>query len=378
MRFILSAFLFLPAAFGQNSSLFGFQPNSGQFPPAVRFVRYATGSNFFYLTQDSFVLQDGVRIQIGGMNSQSEPIGDSPTATVYNFYRGNSPSQWITNAHMYAAVKIPDVYPGISAVFTTSTPESSSVILFPMGQLIFSIAPGADPGIIRVKVLNTGAIPFEGPDGIWFAGGRIPGVITISAEATQLNGASRVSLSSHLNIESPDTLSIQLTDRNPALPTEVAISFPDFDLGPQQPTPTGLTVARVQYPLDFGEDGAIANSNCERVCSDAMLARLDDQGYPIWVSVFGGSGYEDAGFATTSQDGVVLSGITGSDDFPVTPNAPKTAPGSAQDAFLALVDSDSGHLRNATYAGLPGRTALSATAGEFQRRCRNSGWLLFR
>ena len=43
-------------AFSQGPALFGFLPNTGQFPPAVRFVRHSSYGNFFYLTRDALVL----------------------------------------------------------------------------------------------------------------------------------------------------------------------------------------------------------------------------------------------------------------------------------------------------------------------------------
>ncbi len=331
--------------------MFGFLPNSGQFPPAVRFVRYAN-DNFSYLTRDSFVLATGVRIQLANIDPNAQPAGDSPTTTIYNFYQTNDTSQWIANAHLFGAAKLNNVYPGVSAAFTT-TSEGVSVTSFGLGEVIFSIAAGADPSPIQVNVLNTGATPFAGPGGIWFAGGRIPGVFTVSAQATQTSDGTTTPVTCGLTINSSGTLSIQLPDRNAALETDVAITFPDYDLTTGQPA-QGLVALSVPNPSSFGPDGTLPNSTCGDNCTKAVVANLDANGNPLWVTLFGGSGSDEAWLATTTQGGVSVTGTTESTDFPVTSTAPYATPGSEQDAFLAYFDLASGQLLDSTYVGLPG------------------------
>src|SRR5579862_362770 len=184
MRLILSFCAFCSITFGQGQPpLFGFLPNSGQFPPAVRFVRYSV-NNFNYVTRDSFVLFNGVRIQLVNIDPNAQPVGDSPATAIYNFYETKDTSQWIANTHLFRAAKLNNVYPGVSAAFTT-TSENVPATSIGLGEIIFSIAASADPSPIQLNVLNTGATPFVGPGGIWFAGGRVPGVFTVSAQATQ-------------------------------------------------------------------------------------------------------------------------------------------------------------------------------------------------
>ena len=93
MRLIFPLFLSVIPAFGQSDPLFGFEPNTGQFPPAVTFVR-RTSSNLLYFTRDSAVLRNNIRIQIAGVDPKIVAEGDSPSATVYNFYQGNIPAAW--------------------------------------------------------------------------------------------------------------------------------------------------------------------------------------------------------------------------------------------------------------------------------------------
>ncbi len=350
MRFLVGFLLLLPAAIGQNQTLFGFLPNSGQFPPSVRFVRYSTTSSFFYLTGDSFVFSNDVRVQLMGINANSQPLGVSPTATIYNLYQGDNPSQWVTNTHAFAGAKLAAAYPGIDAEFTTSSAVNG---LLGEGAIAFTIAPNADPSVIRLNV-HTGVTPFLGPGGgVWFTGGTIPGVFIVSAQASQPSGGTGATIACNLVIDSDGTLSVQLPNRNPALETDLTVMFPDYDVFNRGAQP-GVEAASLQYPVNLNEDGAIADPGCVTTCQRAVVASLDSQGNPAWVTVLGGSGMDQATFAMPDQKGIAVSGSTTSPDFPVSATAPVVKPGSSTDVWLAYLDAASGQWLDGTYAGLPG------------------------
>ncbi len=240
----------------------------------------------------------------------------------------------------------------MSASFTTTTEGAGSAVIG-LGEVLFSIRPGADPSPIQINVLNIGATPFVGPGGIWFGGGSIPGVFIVSAQATQTNGSVATSVTCNLTINPSGTLSIQLPNLNPALTTIVAVTFPDDDLSSSQ-SQQGFIVSTVVSPSNFGQDGSLPSAFCGNQCTKAAVASLDTNGNPLWVTVFGGSVNDDAAFATATQNGVSVSGVSESPDFPVTSTAPFLALGSSQDAYLANFDASTGQLRNATYLGLPG------------------------
>jgi uncharacterized protein (TIGR03437 family) len=263
----------------------------------------------------------------------------------------------MANTRLFQAVRIDNAYPGVRAVFTTAMPNSQPAPSPGEGKVVFTIAPSADPSPIRLRVLNTGAAPFQGPGGVTFAGGRIPGVFTVSVRATGTAGGAPSPVASSLKIESADTLSIELPDRNPSLETDVEIAFPDYDIS-SAPSAAGIVTSTFQNPTSFGQDGAVPN-HCVTLCRNVLVARFDNQGNPLWVTVFGGTGDDIASFATAAGDGVSVSGTTSSSDFPVTPTAPYSRLSSLQDLYLASFDGASGQLRNATYAGLEGAGAVT-------------------
>lgn len=355
---ILSALSLIAGARAQSQSLSfdGFLPNPGQFPPAIRFVHYST-NNFFYLTRDSFVLSNGVRIQIAGLNASAQPAGVSPTSTLFNSYPGQDPVNWIVGGHLFGGVMLNNAYPGVDAEFTIS-PNPPPNDVNDLGEITFSIAPGAGPSPITLNVLNIGTTPFVGPAGeIWYTGGSIPGVFALSAQATQTSGQNSSPVSCNLIINPSGSLSIQLPDYNPALPTTVVIAFPDGDIYARPPS-VGPVFSSITYPSNFGQDGSLPNATCGNTCGGLVVANVTSSGTPLWITVFGGS--DDSPFYVTGTPGLVnVSASTASADLPVTTAAPYARPASPGDVYLASFDAASGQLRNATYAGLNNGGAVS-------------------
>jgi uncharacterized protein (TIGR03437 family) len=265
-------------------------------------------------------------------------------------------------------MRLNNIYPGVSAVFTTSALTFPPTTLG-QGKIILTLQPGADLDRFRLRILNTGAIPFQGPGGVWFTGGIVPGVFIASVQTTQVDGGMLIPIASDLKIESSEaTLSVEAPSRNPALSTEVVITFPDYDInGNSFPTEKASDGNRyfassVERRTDFGVDGKLDSPACNGTCTDAILARIDASGNVIWVSLAGGEGQDVFNFAALSTSGVVASGNTTSQGFPVTSNAPQSTLRSTRDAFLAVFDRDTGQLRNSTYAGVEGPAFVSSFA----------------
>jgi hypothetical protein len=161
-------FFFLASvpAMPQAAGLFGFEPNIGQFPPAVRFARRSSDRTM-YIVRDAIVLPLGVRIQIGGIDTNADPEGDTPTATRYNFFQGSDSSRWRTNVRLFGAVRWSNAYPGISAVFSAQNAVVGPAALG-QGKITISVQRGADFARFRLRVLNIGAPPSGGPEGYGF------------------------------------------------------------------------------------------------------------------------------------------------------------------------------------------------------------------
>jgi Beta-propeller repeat len=87
--------------------------------------------------------------------------------------------------------------------------------------------------------------------------------------------------------------------------------------------------------------------------SDAFAAKLNPRGTDVDYSTYlGGSGFEDVTDMTIDRSGnAYVPGITGSEDFPVTPKAFQRTFGGVTDGFVAKLNRRGTGLVNATYLG---------------------------
>lgn len=345
MRLSLGVCLFVPAAFGQ--SLFGFLPNSGQFPPAVRYVRYSQYTGYSYLTHDTFVLSSGERVQVLGMDENAPMTPVSPLPATYNVYVGSDPAKWIVNAREYAGVSVANVYPGIGVTFTTESGAS---------DVVFSLAPGVDPSAIHLRVTP----PSSG--------------LSVITKVGPNGGTAQVP--SRLEVDGNGNVSVVVAGADPSLALTVAVRFLATDLTSTLVQASGFSASYLQYPTNFGQDGSVATPNCGLSACNETIITDSNGGAPVWVTVFGGSGNQTPAL-TPAGSRVAVALTTSASDFPVTPGAPYPSPGSDQGAYLIALDGMTGALVNATYAGLPGKAtgprlaagpsgdvALGATVGQ--------------
>lgn len=343
---------------GQSYGEFGFEPNEGQYPAAVRFVHRA--SSTYYLTRDAMVLSNQVRVQITDVDPKVVPEGVLPLSTVYRFYQGNDSAKWRTNARMFEAARLNEIYLGVSASFgvTTQVVNPYSGLRVGLGKIGLNAAAGADLGRFRLKVLNAGGVLSGGSGGVSYVGGRIPGVFTVRLQIVQLDGERRVILDGGFKIESGESLSIFAKGLNPALATEVEITFPNDDSASRQKLPARAADGNlyrwgeVEAPRFFGEDEAAVGTQCRFGCTEAFVARLDESGKQLWLTLLGGELDDFASVLEAVEGGVALAGVTSSQNFPVSANAPFARLSSSSDLFFALLDRENGQLKTATFAGV--------------------------
>ncbi len=333
MRIVL--FLLALACFPlQAQSNFGREPNTGQFSTEILFFQRSPDTAL-YFKRDSMLYSRGVEIQIENASPQATPALADALPTTYNYYLGNNPSNWVTGATQYRTVRFPNAYPGINASWRGGFNDGFE-------RLSFNLAPGADPSLIRVRFKNLGDKPFEGPGGIWFTGGIVPGVFRVSIAASQ--GNPDTPLAATLNIASADTLTISSPNLDRTRPAEFVISFPNYQ----------SAFGRPNYPPGKSSDGNLyeASSLDGPVGYDAVISRYSENGTPLWVTILGGTISDFTGNFTPVASGLVLTGQTSSPDFPVSTNAPSTKLLAQRTPFFTFLNRDSGLLLSSTYSPL--------------------------
>ncbi|MGD0009787.1 MAG: hypothetical protein ABSE93_14735 [Terriglobia bacterium] len=145
-----------------------FEANTGQADKSVKFLSRGSGYGL-YLTGNEAVLtlrktvigaarpglqrqprplqksapSDVVRMQLAGANGKAEPRGEEQLPGTANYFIGNDPAQWHTSVPTYAKVRYTGIYPGIDLVYHGNQRQL---------EFDFTVAPGADPGVIALDV----------------------------------------------------------------------------------------------------------------------------------------------------------------------------------------------------------------------------------
>jgi hypothetical protein len=134
-----------------------FEANRGQTDAQVRFLSRGPGYTLF-LTPNEAVFNlrassptesdpaavkfSALRMSLLDANPQPEIGGLDPLPSRINYYRGQDPQQWQIGVATYGKVQLQGVYPGIDLIYYGNQRQL---------EYDFVVAPGADPGQIRVK-----------------------------------------------------------------------------------------------------------------------------------------------------------------------------------------------------------------------------------
>jgi hypothetical protein len=136
-----------------------FEPNQGQTDPTVQFLSHGRGYKLF-LTPTEAVLRFHatsqpahspepargpavLRMKLQGANGSTNMAGLEDLPGKSNYLLGNDPTRWHANIPNYRKVSAHDVYPGIDLVYYGEQRQL---------EYDFVVAPGADPGTIRLAV----------------------------------------------------------------------------------------------------------------------------------------------------------------------------------------------------------------------------------
>ena len=165
-----------PASQAQLTNAFlgmpiSFVPNVGQTDTSVDFVAQGTGYALF-LTQTGAVFSFGdsgnneavLKLELVGSNPAPAVEGQDKLAGRVNYLLGADPSQWHTNLPTYARVAYDEVYEGIDLVYYGNPRQL---------EYDFVVAPGADPGNIRMHLEGSTGAQITGAGDLSFTVGDL-------------------------------------------------------------------------------------------------------------------------------------------------------------------------------------------------------------
>jgi Beta-propeller repeat len=338
-----------------------FEPNRGQSDPRILFS--ARGNRYgLHLTAggtSEIVLRSTaseaavLRLTLEGADQGAQAVGAEPLSGHSNYFLGNDPRAWRTDVPQFARVDVHEVYPGIGLSYYGHEGQV---------EYDFLVAPGADPGRIRLH--------FEGAKGV-----RLDehGDLILSVDGGELIHHAPIVYQAVADERRPVTgrylrygdrdVGFQVGEYDSTRPLVIdpVLSYSTYlgggndDLGVAAAVDssgnvyvTGIT-ASTNFPL------ANPLQSSDPGDRSVFVAKLNPAGSALVYSTYlGGSGW-DAGLdiAVDSSGSAYITGETSSLNFPtVNPLQPGNLGGSPPyDAFVAKLNPSGSALVYSTYLG---------------------------
>lgn len=346
----------------------GFVENRGQWHPSCRFQLSGGAESAFAevggvilsattATNDKPFEVAAVRVRFSGLGGFANPIGERELPGRHNYFLGDDPNRWATDARWFGQLRYRDVSPGIDIVVGLMN-----------GEIEYDVECAAGA---RLDELS---ISFEGVDDIRFeSDGRLmldcgrhrlthsaPRAWAIASDGTRRTIPASI-------IRRPDgsfgfgcdagdaTLTI-----DPGLVWSTYYGFSQLapngwgllleDVVVESDQSVYLTggVGYLDYPTSVGAfQKTFKGGNL-----DSFVTRMAPDGASlIWSTYLGGSAYDEGKALKVLEDGTVcVTGWTGSMDFPKTPTAYDKSLAFG-DAFVTRLKADGTGLVFSSYLG---------------------------
>ncbi len=341
-----------PAAFRSLSLPLFFEENMGQAPPEVRYLDPGPGLSLA-------ILNSGIRLSAGGDTVQMSFLGGNPSPElrpegelpgVTNYIRTRDPGKWVIGARHFRQLRIREIYPGIDLVFHGSPDQL---------EYDFVIAPGADPG--RIKVTYTGEAKLHLDQGKLILGLGDTEILHHSPIAYQMEGESRVPVDVTYRTDGDSFgFSVGEFSHSEPLVVDPVVTYSTYWGGSGDEQLDGKVAVDSLGNIILA--GITSSSDLSMVAplqgqlsgtSDVYVTKLDPTGQTILFSTYlGGDAGEDLnGLAIGPDDSIYLAGATSSLDFPLKNATQETYAGGSRDYFVTRLAGQGDRLIYSTYLG---------------------------
>jgi hypothetical protein len=304
-----------------------------------------------------------VRVRFVGANPAPAIAALDPLPGRVNFLRGNDPRRWVTDLPAYAGVVYRDVYPGIDVHYRGEGGGLKSE---------FHVAPGADPGRIRLAYLGAEEVRLTdaGALVVGTAAGELAEAPPVLYQE-EAPGGQRTVVSGRFVLGERRRISFEVGSYDPYQPLIIdpSLAFSRYLGGSSGDegnavafhTSGSIHVVGETSSTDFPKVSFVQGMYGGGI-SDAFIARLNADGVLLYSTYLGGSG-EDAGVAVAVDAGAntYVVGATHSTDFP-TQGALQGSNGGGADGFVAKLNPQGNTLVYSTYLGGSGDDTLLGVA----------------
>jgi gliding motility-associated-like protein len=372
-----------------------FIENKGQWPAQVSHQAEAGGATFWFeqgamvidlFDTEALVQAHGdiraippetlkhhaVRMRFVSASATARTQAEDVIPGRYNYFVGNDPNRWASNAGSFARLVMQDVAPGCDAIFHRGRAGLKYDLV---------VEPGADPTAIIMA--------YDGADDVHVRNGALIvstslGRITerIPLAYQEINGQQRVVTCTYVHRAGVIGFKVGAYDRHYPLVIDPTLDFATFSGSFSNNfgyTATfdqagflyaGSTAFGNQFPITLGayQTSFAGGAGQGNAGTDIAVTKYDTTGnFLIWSTYLGGDGDEmPHSMIVNDADELVVLGTTGSTDFPTGTDAfdaafsggTATAPQglglsypSGSDMIVARLSDDGSALLGSTYLG---------------------------
>ena len=349
-----------------------FEENRGQTDARVKFLSH--GSDYSILLAPSEVSlnlrpagrtrrQSAIRMSFPGANSSPAMAGGERQSGTSSYFFGNDPAKWVAGAPNFARVHYREIYPGVDLAFYGNQGKL---------EYDFVVAPGADPGAIRLQ--------FDGVDGMHLDGA---GNLVLSAASGEIRqhkpivyqegAGGRQAVEGRYVIQARNRVEFEIAgyDKRRALVIDPVLTFSTYLGSPgDELYSVSAAASTATYPavaVDLSGNVYVAGYNgggtfagqpvtpLAGVHSYVFVVKMNPAGTNLLYSVFfAGSGADVAGgIAVDASGNAYVTGSTTSNNFPTVnpPQATFYGNSSNPNAFATEVNAAGNALVYSTYLG---------------------------
>ena len=282
-------------------------------------------------------------LKFSGARRDVRVDGERAMAGKVNFFLGPDTR---TEIETYSRIRYRELYPGIDLTYAVTDNRIKSE---------FVLAPGADPGKIRLAYQGADRISV-GPDG----------ELIVQMESGELRENAPLILQNGQRIEGRyrlvdrNTVGFEIGgyDRSKPLVIDPTISYSTYLGGSSMGALTGVAVdsagnvylAGWTEALNFPIAGAYQASNASGV--DAVVLKLNPTGTSLIYATYLGGNSDDraTAIAVDSSGNAYITGSTASTNFPVVSSL-RSKLGGSRDAFVAKLNPSGNSLVYSTLLG---------------------------
>jgi len=339
------------------------QRNYGELP--LRFEPLASPGQFqvrghgylLQLDRAGFTIQhrdSAIRARLAGANPRAVAHTEDQLPGATHYFLGD-PRQWRANVAAYSKVRYSSIYPGIDVIYYGNQRQV---------EFDFAIAPGADPG--RIRLAFPAASMRIDPEGNLLLSSRHGELRLHAPLAFQDTAAGRVRVAAAFDLLPGKHVGFRLGawDRSRPLYIDPVLGFSTYLGGSDDDQ--GLDIAvdgqgntyvlgntvSTNFPTAGAAQRAFGGKG--QFAGDVFVVKLNPDGRSLaYATYLGGSGDDRAGgIAVDRQGSAYVTGDTESRNFPTTQGAFRTAySGGTYDAFVTKLSPSGSMLAYSTFLG---------------------------